>query len=231
MTAIFFDCYGTLFNEGKELIPLIAEKIGKEYDVDSQEIFHSWKHNYLALENNFNKRFMTIIGANNLSLTKTFMEFNLPPKDISKFITILVDKWSNPELYPDVMPVITTLSENYMLGILSNTDNSTIYSAIKKSGLPLSHIVTSEECRIYKPDPAIFDYACDKFQIKKDHLIYVGNSSVDIIGSKRAGLTVIHLNRKNIPSHIGTYAADYIARDMGDLLKIISLLDPLNPSA
>ena len=221
MKLIIFDCYGTLFDEGKEIIPVISARIGTKYGVDSTKIFRSWKYNYLKLEKNFDKEFMTIIQANIISLTKTFNKFNLPTKDVAGFIKILVDKWSKPKLYADVARALTILSKDYDLAILSNTDNITIDSAINYSKLPIRKIITSEKCGVYKPNPEIFSYALKKYNCKKEEVVYVGNSPVDIIGSKKSGLKCIHLNRKNIPSKFGKYSADYVAKDMNDVITII----------
>ena len=51
--AILFDAYGTLFNEGKESVPIIAEDIVRKFELRMlpEEFFDEWKMNYLNIEN------------------------------------------------------------------------------------------------------------------------------------------------------------------------------------
>jgi len=57
-------------------------------------------------------------------------------------------------------------------------------------------LVTSEECRTTKPDPAIFRVALERLGVAADEAAMVGDSwQNDIVGATQCGIRAIWLNR------------------------------------
>lgn len=223
--AILFDAYGTLFNEGKESVPKIAEDIIRkcELNILPEELFNEWRKNYLSIENEvfFNKiSFKTIKEINLESLTLTFEKF-LIDKSPLEFVNQLFYLWSFPKLFPEVKDILADLKKNYTLGILSNTDNETLFSAVKHTGLDIDYILTSEMAKSYKPNIDIFLKACSDLGLNKEEVVYVGNSLNDIIGAKKTGLTMIQVNRKRELLENTIYLPDYKVKSLRPILRII----------
>ncbi len=101
-------------------------------------------------------------------------------------------------LFEDVLPVIKELKKTgYILGIITNADQSVI-KLIDSLGLSeyLDAVITSEEARAEKPDPAIFKAAYVKANLKPDEMIYVGDQfKSDVLGANKAGSRGILLDR------------------------------------
>lgn len=222
--ALLFDAYGTLFNEGKEVIPKICEKIAQKFGLDKDEIFQRWKKEYLSLEEKFSTNFMTIIEANIISLTTVFNNFKLPKEEIIYFIQMIRDSWGNPPLYEDVLENLNQLKEKYLLGVISNSDEETLKSALKKTGMDIDFLMTSERARSYKPKKEIFLKSIDEIGIGCKEAIYIGNSPVDIIGAKQSGLIMIHLNRHKIPSTQKGFSSDYTISSLSEIFSILKNL-------
>lgn len=227
--AILFDAYGTLFNEGKESVPRIAEDIVRKFELRmlSEEFFDEWKRNYLNIENEIfsNRRpFKTIREINLESLALTFEKFSINGSP-SEFVDKLFYLWSFPKLFPEVKDILAELKESYVLGILSNTDNETLFSAVKYAGLEIDYILTSEKARNYKPNTGIFLRACNDLGLNKDEVVYVGNSLNDAVGAKRAGLMMIHVNRQRRSLNNLLYLSDYEVESLRPIPKIIRELN------
>jgi len=223
--AILFDAYGTLFNEGKESVPKIAENIVRKFrlKISPEEFFKNWKTNYLNIEDEvfFHKRpFKTIKEINLESLTLTFKKFSINGSP-SEFINDLFYLWSFPKLFPDVKKVLSDLKNNYILGILSNTDNETLFSAIKHTKIEIDYVLTSEQVESYKPNIEIFLKAREDLKLNKSKIVYVGNSLNDIIGAKRAGFKIIYVNRKKISLNKFLYSPDYEVKSLRLVPKIV----------
>jgi putative hydrolase of the HAD superfamily len=61
-------------------------------------------------------------------------------------------------------------------------------------------LVTSEECRTTKPDPAIFQAALQRLDIAADEAVMVGDSwKNDIVGATQCGIRAVWLNRHGAP--------------------------------
>jgi len=61
-------------------------------------------------------------------------------------------------------------------------------------------LVTSEECGVAKPDPAIFEHALERLGVGVDEAVMVGDSWInDIEGAAGIGMRAIWLNRHGAP--------------------------------
>ena len=223
--AVLFDAYGTLFDEGKESVPRITEDIIRRFKLrmSLEEFFGDWKTNYLNIENEIfsNRRpFKTIKEINLESLALTLERFSINSSP-SEFVNKLFYLWSFPKLFPEVKDILADLKESYALGILSNTDNVTLSSAVKYTGIEVDYILTSEDAKSYKPNTDIFLRACDDLELNKYEIVYVGNSLNDIIGAKRAGLMMIYVNRKKQSLKKPFYLPDYEIESLQPVPKII----------
>lgn len=218
---ILFDGYGTLLNAGKENIPWLAAQMGKKYAMSEDLIFKHWSTGYFTLERQFDKEFMTIMQANRISLSYAFGELHLPVEDVEGWMQQLIHFWSYPDLYDGVLELFDDLRTNnpdVQLGVISNTDEDTILSAVNNTHLPISFVMSSERARYYKPDPRIFILSLHELQIEASECIYIGNSVSDMIGAVRASIPCIYLNRDNKPlpegySHIPIVADTQELRD------------------
>lgn len=224
---ILFDAYGTLFNEGKESVPKIAEKIviSLKLDISSKELFKEWKKNYLDTEKKvFSGRikFKTIKEINIESLISTFQKFNIKSSPL-EFVDKLFQLWSYPELFPEVDQVLNQL-DDYTIGILSNTDSKTLLSAIKYNNLKLDYVFTSEDTGCYKPNRGIFARACEDIGLNNDSIVYVGNSLIDIVGAKQSGLKMVWVNRYGVVLKDLFYRPDYEIKSLNLLVPILQSL-------
>jgi 2-haloalkanoic acid dehalogenase type II len=131
-------------------------------------------------------------------------------------------------LFPEVKDILSDLKENYVLGILSNTDNETLFLAIKHTGLEMDYVLTSEEARSYKPNTDIFLRACNDLGLNKDKVVYVGNSLNDIVGAKKAGLIMIHVNRQKVPLNSPLYLPDHEVESLQPVPSIIRTYKTIN---
>lgn len=101
-------------------------------------------------------------------------------------------------LFDDVLSTLKTLKERQLiLGLITNAKKDAI-SIYHKLGLEpyLDFIVTSEEARTDKPDPAIFLMALEKAGVASSSAIHIGDQyDVDIVGARGTGITPILIDR------------------------------------
>jgi 2-haloalkanoic acid dehalogenase type II len=228
--TILFDAYGTLFDEGKESVPKIAAEVVKKLKIEGvnqEELFNEWKENYLYLEQKVlsnSTEFKTIKEINIESLTTTFKKFKITESPLV-FVNDLFHLWSKPRLFPEVNRVFHKL-DKYTLGILSNTDNGTLRSAIRHTKLKIDYVLTSERAGSYKPAKEIFLQACKDLSQDIDSILYVGNSMADIIGAKQAKFKMVWVNRKRVTILKDlNYRPDYEVKSLTSLPSILMQLN------
>lgn len=99
-------------------------------------------------------------------------------------------------LYSQTGSILTTLSKQYKLGIITNRSNITLKQIGLADILSDKQLITPLKARQRKPHPAIFRHAVATLNVKPEEAVMVGNSwPNDIIGATKAGFDAIWVNR------------------------------------
>lgn len=100
--------------------------------------------------------------------------------------------------YDDVMEMIPKLSQNYMLGIVSDTWPS-LERVYINAGLRgyFSTFVMSCALGIYKPDPTMYLTALSELAIKPCEALFVDDSIKNVEGAKMLGIQSVLILRKD----------------------------------
>ncbi|XP_028302566.1 haloacid dehalogenase-like hydrolase domain-containing protein 3 isoform X2 [Gouania willdenowi] len=110
----------------------------------------------------------------------------------------------NWEVFPDSRMALERCSSlGLKQGVVSNFDNR-LDTILHACGLRsyFSFLMTSEEARVAKPNPAIFDLALQKCGAPADCVVHVGDHYVkDYLASRSAGIHGILLDRDGKHSH------------------------------
>ncbi|MFH0847460.1 MAG: HAD-IA family hydrolase [Chloroflexota bacterium] len=108
-------------------------------------------------------------------------------------------------LFDDVLPTLRKLkARGLVMGVITNLrdDMNSVYKRLNL-GEYLSFILTQEEAKAAKPNPAIFQAALTKAGVSPDEAIYVGDQhQLDVVGARAAGIKPILIDRCNLYPHI-----------------------------
>ena len=101
--------------------------------------------------------------------------------------------------YPDARETVGRLADHgYTLGLLSNADDDFLHSALGRSGLSFSTVLSSEALRAYKPNCVTFDALCERLGCEPSAVLYVGDSlPTDVQGARHAGLRTVWVRRSD----------------------------------
>lgn len=128
--------------------------------------------------------------------------------------TKLLEKWEdeywrqvkeNTKLFPETEQVLGELSENYKLGLITNTEGQKIEAAHRISLFPdlekfFSEIIIAGQAEIPpKPNPAPFELCLQKVGVRLPEAVYVGDDwDKDICGAQNAGLKAVWIKHKSV---------------------------------
>ena len=104
------------------------------------------------------------------------------------------------KLFPDALPVLSSLREKYSLSLLTNGPSDIQREEIEDLQIEsyFDHIIIAGEVGYAKPDPEIFRFLINEYSIPSSQILYVGNSQKhDITSAYKAGLQIAWINRKN----------------------------------
>lgn len=197
--AILFDAFRTLFDTfstHERAARKIVENHGLSVDPDA---FHD-KWDEFILEgwraDGLDGRFILLWPMFEKCLKRTFEFFGVQEYNAKTGIQEWLDLVASAPLFPETRTVIETLSHDYKIAIVSNTDNFEIGMCMKNHPLPVPHVITSEDSRCYKPNRKIFDDALAAVGVSADEAVVVGDSqTADVLGAHNAGIRSIWINR------------------------------------
>ncbi len=101
------------------------------------------------------------------------------------------------ELFPDALEALEALSPRYRLGVISNFDGR-LRMILEQLGISkfFNPLVISSEVGADKPDPFIFERACQLAGVAPNESLHVGDDRAgDWEGAAAAGLRVFKLER------------------------------------
>ncbi len=105
------------------------------------------------------------------------------------------DRW---RAYDDVLPAFERLTQaGLRIGLISNWDRR-LAGLFAGLGLDryLDAIVSSAEVGLHKPDPRIFELACQRLGVVPSEAAHVGDHHyADILGAESVGMTAVLIDR------------------------------------
>ncbi|MBN2839748.1 MAG: HAD-IA family hydrolase, partial [Coriobacteriia bacterium] len=113
------------------------------------------------------------------------------------------DRWA---LYDDVRPAFERLrARGLAVGIISNWD-SRLERLLTGLGLGdlLEDIISSADVRLHKPDPRIFELACERIGVRPEEAAHVGDHHyADFLGASALGMTAVLIDRHDVDADHG----------------------------
>ena len=220
--ALLLDFYGTVVEEDDVQIGQICDTIAEASPlaVTPTEVGSFWGRVFGQMcAESFHSTFRSQKELEWLSLQSVLRHFacDLDPDHLSQG---LYDYWSYPALFPESKEVLAQC--RMPICLVSNIDNAELQSALRYNGLDFDLVVTSEDCRAYKPRREMFDRALSLLGTSSEEVLHVGDSlGSDVRGARSLGIPVLWVNRKDRRAPDGADAPDYVSTDLRGLFDIL----------
>ncbi len=220
--AILLDFYGTVVEDDHIQIGNICEKIARasSKNTTAKEVAIHWDSVFseLCLKSH-GDIFISQRDLERLSLQEVLLHFNAD-LDSERLCQNLYERWMCSKTFPESRDVIAKC--HVPICLVSNIDNADLASTIRHNNLSFDLIVTSEDCRAYKPRPELFEKALSLLGMSNEEVLHVGDSlSSDVRGAKMRGIPVLWINRKGRKLSSQHEQPDYISTDLFGILDIL----------
>ena len=217
--AILLDFYGTVVEEDHALILQICAQIaeGSPLHITATDVGRYWSRLFgdLCL-NSFDDAFQSQKALEHQSLIQVLEHFQVD-RDAETLSQPLYDYWASPVIYPESKRVLAQCP--LPICLLSNIDTTDLRTALDAHDLHFTHTISSEDCRAYKPRPAMFERALLLLSLSPSEVLHVGDSlDSDVRGARAMGIPVLWMNRSHRPHPAGANAPDYVTHDLTGLL-------------
>lgn len=122
----------------------------------------------------------------------------------------------NVEFFPDALPALQRLAARFPVAALSNGTADVTRVGI---GEHFTFALSPRSAGLSKPDPRIFQLACERLQCAPDEVLHVGDDvALDVDAALAAGLRAVWVNRTGLP-WTGARAPDLIVADLHALVS------------
>ncbi len=215
--AIIFDAYGTLFD-----VNSAAEKCKGKIGDKWEDFANYWRttqleYTWLRSLMNRHKDFWKITED---SLDKSMKFFKID----NSMRNDLLDLYKVLSPFSEVKETLNKLKKkDFKLAILSNGTPSLLGNLVKNNNLEniFDDIFSIEEVGTFKPDSKVYELPVNKYNIKKDEILFLSANTWDVSGGGNYGYNSVWVNRnKNIFDNLDYQPLDEI-HDLSELLEII----------
>ncbi|MDA0656246.1 MAG: haloacid dehalogenase type II [Proteobacteria bacterium] len=99
------------------------------------------------------------------------------------------DVWYRLDPWADTVPGLERLAKKYVLSSFSNSDFLGMALMSKHAGLPFDAVLTAENAKKFKPDPAMYEMAIELLgQGHPERLMLVASHNYDLANARKFGM-------------------------------------------
>lgn len=194
---LIFDAYGTLFSTGTASVDAtraILDKNGRA-DIDAHVFYAEWKTLRAQMIASMTV-FVPEAEVFRETLRHLYQTYGIDG-DFDADVQIMLDTWGTRDAFADVKPALARLAKQYTICVGSTTDTEPLLADLKRNGLTVECVYTSQMLSVYKPHAAFYRRILDDLHADASEVLFVGDSLTDDVwGPARLGIKTCHVNRK-----------------------------------
>jgi 2-haloacid dehalogenase len=217
--ACVFDAYGTLFDV-HSAVAKHRPRIGEKADALSmlwrtKQLEYTWLRSLMRAHADF------------WQVTQDGLDYAMETCGIDDpgLRTDLMNAYLALDAYPDVKGTLMVLKQKGLrTAVLSNGSPRMLQAAVASAGISdhLDGVFSVEEVGIYKPDPRVYQLACDRLGVRSDEISFQSSNAWDAAAAAHFGMRVAWINRFGQRRERLPKPADLELRDLADLPELIS---------
>jgi 2-haloacid dehalogenase len=216
--ALVFDAYGTLFDVRSVLAR--CEKVFPGHGSDLTGLWRTKQLEYTWLRSLMG-RYEDFWHVTQDGLVFACRSLGLAPSQDQ--IDHLMQAYLTLSTFPEIAVALDALA-TVPCSILSNGSPKMLESVVRNAGLDgrFRHIISADEVRIYKPNPAVYQLPETHLGILRDEIGFVSSNCWDVAGGRAFGFQAYWLNRQNAPLETLGFQPDGIVRSAMELSAFVA---------
>ncbi len=218
--ACVFDAYGTLF-DFNSAVNACRDAIGDKADTLSatwrrKQLEYTWLRSLMRRHEDF------------WHVTGDALDFAMRDAGIDDLAlrARLMELYLSLDAYPDVVETLQRLKDGGMkTAILSNGSLTMLFSSAKSAGVLrlFDAILSVDQVGVFKPDPAVYQYAADTLKLTADRISFQSSNGWDACGAAVFGFRVAWINRFGQPAEMLPGEPDAVLDSLGALPDLLGL--------
>jgi len=217
---ITFDCYGTLIDWESGIGAWFGGSAAREgLTLARPEVLAVYAKIEPAVEAESFRPYREVLAETALRVAKYF-DWALTPERACG----LADSLPSWKPFPDTNPALERLlSAGCRLGILSNVDDDLLAGTRRHLTVPFELLVTAQQVRSYKPDPAHFTECERRIGSKKGWVHVAASYYHDVEPCLKKKIPVIWVNRTKQQLEAGQKKPDAEVANLKEAAKLLGI--------
>jgi len=191
VTFVTFDVYGTLIDRDTGIYEAFAAEAGRDgVELDRAEVLALVREITREIEGGSYELYAEVLRRTAIEVAKR-LEWDLEPSR-SGFLPDSVQRWKP---FKETNVQLAKLAKKYKLGLLSNIDDKLLGQTRRHIPTDFDLVVTAQQVRSYKPDPAHFTECARRMGGKRGWVHVAASHYHDVAPCVKARVPVIWVNR------------------------------------
>lgn len=195
LKALVFDAYGTLFDVHSVIsvcdrkFPGQGPALSKAWR--AKQLEYTWLRSLMGRYEDFWQ-----VTESALVFACKSLDLSCPPATRAE----LMEAYLHLQPFPEVPQALRAVS-GYSRAILSNGSPKMLQAAVASAGLEgmFSHVLSVDEVKIYKPNPRVYQQACDRMGLATSAIGFISSNFWDVAGARNFGFWTCWVNRLKAP--------------------------------
>jgi len=219
VTFVTFDVYGTLIDWEAGAVEAFVKEAAKDgVTLDPAQIvplFHSVQEQIQA---GSYELYAEVLRRTAVQIAKQ-LGWSLEPSRAG-FLPDSIQRW---QPFKETAPVLQKIAKKHSVGLLSNIDDKLLGQTRRHIPLDFDLVVTAQQVRSYKPDPAHFTECERRIGGKKGWVHIAASHYYDVEPCVKKKIPVIWVNRHGETLEPGQKKPDAEVRTLREAAKLIGV--------
>ncbi|GLY81584.1 haloacid dehalogenase type II [Actinoallomurus iriomotensis] len=215
--AIVFDVLGTLVDESAGIRAGIRGLAPSLDDAEAERLLSLWQRHVDREQRRVVDGDRPYVAGDVLDREAARLVADATGVDDPDAVAALALAGRRPPPWPDTVAGLARLAERFPLIALSNASRTALLGLNAHAGLRWHQVLSAEDARTYKPDPAVYRSAVTVSGRPPERLLMVAAHAWDLRGAQDIGLRTAYVARPGGDPPTASDRFDLHADDLADL--------------
>ena len=219
---VTFDCYGTLIDWETGVYEAFQREADRDgFTIDRGELIPRFIDVQREIQRGSYELYAEVLRRTAVQVASE-LGWDLEPSRAG-FLPDSVPSWP---AFRETNAQLERFAKKYEIGILSNIDDKLLGATRRHFRVDFDLVVTAQQVRSYKPDPAHFNECARRIEAKKKAWVHVGSGyETDIEPCLKKRTPVIWVNRRGEQQPEGAKKKpDRVVKNLREAAKILKVL-------
>jgi 2-haloacid dehalogenase len=209
--ALTFDCYGTLIDWESGILNAMQPVLAwHAIDTGEQELLEAYARHEASLEGGDYLSYRDVLAR---ALRRLCEELGITSTEAQEAeFGQAVGAWP---AFSDSAAALRRLARRFRLGVITNCDDDLFALSNRRLGVGFEWIITAQQARSYKPNPANFELALARIGLPRRRIVHGAQSLYhDHVPARQLGLATVWIDRRGDKPGFGATPAALASPDL-----------------